>query len=60
MGPTLALAVLAVTGFVSRTGSTVLEQPGSALWGVVAIFSVLPSALALLSLVPLRRLLAAR
>ena len=55
LGPTLALAVLAVTGFVSRTGGEVLDQPASALTGVVLIFSALPAALALASLVPLRR-----
>ncbi|WP_147917396.1 MFS transporter [Ruania zhangjianzhongii] len=55
LGPTLALAVLAVTGFVSRTGPEVLDQPASALTGVVLIFSALPALLALASLVPLRR-----
>lgn len=55
LGPTLALAVLAVTGFVSRTGGEVLDQPASALTGVVLIFSVLPAVLALASLVPLLR-----
>lgn len=55
LGPTLALAVLAVTGFVSRTGGEVLDQPGSALVGVVVIFSALPAVLALGSLLPLHR-----
>lgn len=55
LGPTLALAVLAVTGFVSRTGPEVVDQPASAQTGVVLIFSVLPAVLALASLVPLRR-----
>lgn len=55
LGPTIALGVLAVTGFVSRTGSVVAEQPASALWGVVIIFSVLPALLAAASLVPLSR-----
>ncbi|HPZ49728.1 MAG TPA: MFS transporter [Propionibacteriaceae bacterium] len=55
LGPTVALLVLAVTGFVSSDGGTRASQPPSALWGVAAIFSVLPAALALLSLVPLSR-----
>src|SRR5690625_2943437 len=55
LGPTLALAVLAVTGFVSRTGTDPVSQPESALGGVVLIFSALPALLALLSLLPLRR-----
>ena len=55
LGPTLALAVLALTGFVSRTGPEVLDQPASAQTGVVLIFSALPALLALASLVPLRR-----
>ncbi|SEE06737.1 MFS transporter [Ruania alba] len=55
LGPTLALVVLAVSGFVSRTGGAPLPQPASALLGVVLIFSVLPAALALCSLIPLSR-----
>lgn len=55
LGPTLALAVLAVTGFRSRTGGDVLEQPPSAMLGVVLIFSALPALLALVSLLPLGR-----
>lgn len=55
LGPTLALAVLAATGFVSRTGTDPVSQPESALVGVVLIFSALPALLALLSLLPLRR-----
>ncbi len=55
LGPTVALLVLALTGFVSKAGGAVAEQPASALWGVAVIFSVLPAALALLSLVPLAR-----
>lgn len=56
LGPTIALGVLAVTGFVSRAcGAPGGEQPASALWGVVIIFSLLPALLAALSLVPLSR-----
>lgn len=55
LGPTVALAVLAATGFVSRTSESVVEQPSGALWGVVLIFSLVPALLAALSLLPLRR-----
>ncbi|UZN04633.1 MFS transporter [Cellulomonas sp. S1-8] len=55
LGPTLVLALLAVTGFVSRTGDEVVAQPGSALTGIVVAFSLLPAALVALSLVPLSR-----
>lgn len=55
LGPTLVLGMLAVTGFVSRTGDAVVDQPASALTGIVVAFSVLPAALALLSLLPLAR-----
>lgn len=55
LGPAVALGVLALTGFTSRTSQAVAEQPGSALWGVVIVFSALPAVLALLSLVPLAR-----
>ncbi|MBK5248314.1 MAG: MFS transporter [Actinomycetales bacterium] len=55
LGPTIALGVLAVTGFTSRTGGVVLDQPDSAMLGVALIFSVLPAALAAASLLPLSR-----
>jgi Na+/melibiose symporter-like transporter len=55
LGPTAALVVLAATGFVSSDGATTVAQPASALWGVAAIFSLLPASLAALSLVPLSR-----
>jgi GPH family glycoside/pentoside/hexuronide:cation symporter len=55
LGPAIVLGVLAVTGFVSRTGTEVLAQPSSALWGVVITFSLVPALLALASLVPLAR-----
>lgn len=55
LGPTLVLALLAVTGFVSRTGDAVVAQPGSALTGVVVAFSLLPAVLVGLSLVALTR-----
>lgn len=56
LGPALVLGVLAVTGFVSRTSSVVVAQPGAALWGVVITFSLVPALLALASVVPLARL----
>ena len=55
LGPTAALLVLGLTGFISSTGSTVVTQPGSALAGVIIIISALPATLALLGLIPLRR-----
>ena len=55
LGPTLVLGMLAVTGFVSRTGDAVVAQPASALTGIVVAFSVLPAVLAFLSLLPLSR-----
>jgi glycoside/pentoside/hexuronide:cation symporter, GPH family len=55
LGPTLVLGILAVTGFVSRTGDALAAQPPSALTGIVVAFSVLPAALAFLSLLPLAR-----
>jgi len=47
--------MLAVTGFVSRTGDEVVTQPSSALLGITIAFSVLPAALAFSSLLPLSR-----
>lgn len=55
LGPTVALGVLAATGFVSSTTPVVATQPPTALWGVALTFSILPAALAALSLLPLRR-----
>ncbi|RHA37924.1 MFS transporter [Cellulomonas rhizosphaerae] len=55
LGPTLVLGLLAVTGFVSRTGDEVAAQPASALTGIVVAFSLLPAILVALSLVPLAR-----
>ncbi|WP_246465248.1 MFS transporter [Ruania alkalisoli] len=55
LGPTLALAVLAVSGFVSSAGEGPAVQPGSALTAVVVIFSALPALLAGVSLFPLAR-----
>ncbi|WP_019137210.1 MFS transporter [Cellulomonas massiliensis] len=55
LGPTLVLALLAATGFVSRTGGDVVAQPASALTGIVVAFSLLPAVLVALSLLPLAR-----
>ena len=55
IGPSLALAVLSVTGFVSARAGTVAEQPASAVTGVLLAFTVLPVALMLISLLFLRR-----
>ncbi len=55
LGPTAALMVLALTGFVSTTGTDTAAQPATALGGVIVIISALPAALALLGLIPLRR-----
>jgi len=55
LGPTIALGVLALTGFISSTAAVQPVQPDSALIGVVLIFSALPAILAALSLLPLRR-----
>ncbi|MBX9245875.1 MFS transporter [Actinotalea ferrariae] len=54
LGPTLLLLVLAVTGFVSRQGGAVAEQPASAIAGVVLSFSLLPAVLVAASLTTLR------
>ncbi len=50
LGPAIVAGVLAVTGFVSSTADQDVTQPDSALTGIVLAFSVLPAALALLSL----------
>ncbi|MEV1130334.1 MFS transporter [Agromyces sp. NPDC049794] len=55
LGATLLTIVLAVTGYAESTGSTVVEQPGAAIAGITIAFSLLPAALVLLSLLPLRR-----
>lgn len=55
LGATLLTLVLAITGYVESAGSTVVEQPGAAIAGIIVSFSLLPAALVLLSLVPLGR-----
>lgn len=55
LGPTAALVVLGLTGFVSSTGTGPAAQPESALSGVILIISALPATFAMLGLIPLRR-----
>lgn len=55
LGATLLTIVLAVTGYVESTGSTVVEQPSAAIVGITIAFSLLPATLVLVSLAPLRR-----
>lgn len=54
-GPTLALLLLAATGFVSRTSAETVAQPASAITGVVLTFSLLPALLVGASALLLRR-----
>ncbi|GAA4480917.1 MFS transporter [Microbacterium panaciterrae] len=57
LGTTVVAVVLALTGYVSRTAADAssVVQPGSAVAGIVVIFSVLPAVLMLLSLFALNR-----
>lgn len=55
VGPSLMLAVLAVTGFQSSTADTAVTQPASAITGVLLAFTVLPATLTAISLLLLRR-----
>jgi GPH family glycoside/pentoside/hexuronide:cation symporter len=55
VGPAIYGGILAVTGFVSSSADVRVEQPGSAMNGLVLGFSLLPAALVLLSLPLLRR-----
>ena len=55
VGPALVGAVLAITGFVSSTGDTVVPQSATAITGILVAFSLLPAAAMLLSLLVLRR-----
>jgi Na+/melibiose symporter-like transporter len=54
-GPALVLIVLGLSGFVSSHGDEAVTQPGAAITGIVAAFSLLPAALVLASLLVLRR-----
>ena len=55
LGPALYGALLALTGFISSSADVRVDQPGSAMAGLVLGFSVLPAVLVLLSLPLLRR-----
>ncbi|PJJ71586.1 Na+/melibiose symporter-like transporter [Diaminobutyricimonas aerilata] len=55
LGATVLSIVLAATGYLSSTGATTVEQPGSAIVGIVVSFSLVPAALLAASLVPLSR-----
>lgn len=52
---TAVTVVLAVTGYRSSVAGTDVVQPDSAVTGIVLAFSLIPAALAALSLVPLAR-----
>ncbi|MGW8565951.1 MFS transporter [Isoptericola sp. NPDC055881] len=55
LGTTLLTVVLAATGYVESTGGQSVTQPAAAVLGIVAAFSVLPAALAAVSMLPLGR-----
>ncbi|GAA1948565.1 MFS transporter [Agromyces allii] len=55
LGATVLTIVLALTGYLESTGSTVVIQPAAAVAGIAVSFSALPALLVFLSLVPLSR-----
>ena len=55
LGPALYGGLLALTGFVSSAADVRVDQPGSALTGLVLGFSILPGLLVLASIPLLRR-----
>ncbi len=55
LGATALSIVLAVTGYLESGASTIVEQPTSAIAGIVVAFSILPAALIGLSLLSLAR-----
>jgi Na+/melibiose symporter-like transporter len=54
-GAIVLTIVLALTGYAESTGGAVVEQPGSAIAGIVVAFSIVPAALVASSLLTLRR-----
>lgn len=50
IGPALVLGILAITGFVSSTSGESVTQPSSAITGVALTMTLLPAALAAVSL----------
>ncbi|WP_353827258.1 MFS transporter [Agromyces sp. SYSU T0242] len=55
LGATLFAVVLAMTGYVESVGATEVTQPAAAIAGIIVSFSLLPSAIAFASLVPILR-----
>jgi GPH family glycoside/pentoside/hexuronide:cation symporter len=55
VGAILLTVVLATTGYAESTAGTVVDQPASAVTGIVVAFSIVPAALVAASLVTLRR-----
>ncbi|MFA9432083.1 MFS transporter [Egicoccus sp. AB-alg2] len=55
IGPALYALILAATGFLETEGGTIVQQPASALTGVLVGFTVVPALLVLGGLVFLRR-----
>ncbi|QHT55818.1 MFS transporter [Cellulomonas sp. H30R-01] len=55
LGPTLVLGALAVTGFVSREGGALADQPAAAVTGIALAFSLLPAVLTAASVATLGR-----
>lgn len=54
LGPAVFGLVLAFGGYLSSTAGKTVEQPDSALWAIRLGFTLLPAALVLISLIPLR------
>ncbi|MBW9121147.1 MFS transporter [Microbacterium trichothecenolyticum] len=55
LGATTLAVILAVTGYVSSTGTQVVEQPDAAITGIVVSFSLAPAVLIGVSLLTLSR-----
>lgn len=55
LGATTLAVMLTVTGYIASTAQQSITQPAAAVTGIVISFSVIPAALVLLSLIPLRR-----
>lgn len=55
VGPGLVGLVLGIFGFISSSGSEVVAQPDSALWGIVVALAVLPAIAMALSLLLISR-----
>jgi glycoside/pentoside/hexuronide:cation symporter, GPH family len=55
IGPAVLASLLAVTGFVETEGGAIVDQPPSALTGIVIGFAIVPAVVVLGSLLLLRR-----